>query len=131
MEKYYKEMQFELPIYGGDITFIHSNDIDKINEKHDIGRHFSHASTYEHNVKTDDPDVFHYKYFIVLNSKSKLGNVGIGCLCHEAFHLSNMICLNKGFIPTFENDEPQAYIIQYIFNKGLEFYFGFEQEIIK
>jgi hypothetical protein len=110
MEKYYKEMQFELPIYGGDITFIHSNDIDKINEKHDIGRHFSHASTYEHNVKT---------------------NVGIGCLCHEAFHLSNMICLNKGFIPTFENDEPQAYIIQYIFNKGLEFYFGFEQEIIK
>ena len=43
-------------------------------------------------------------------------------MAHESFHLSNYILSHIGAEPSFINDEPQAYLIQYIFNEAIKFY---------
>lgn len=42
-------------------------------------------------------------------------NVLIGCLVHECIHAANFLLKQKGVIASHENDEPLAYLVQWIF----------------
>lgn len=44
----------------------------------------------------------------------------MGTLIHECEHAKNAIWKRIGFIPTSENDEPDAYLVEYIYNETLK-----------
>lgn len=48
--------------------------------------------------------------------------VNEGILVHECVHFANYICLNIGYTPALDNDEPLAYLIEHLFNTVYEFY---------
>lgn len=43
----------------------------------------------------------------------------LATLAHECLHIANMILDAKGIIPSFSNDEAQAYLMNYLINKCL------------
>jgi len=127
---YYKELRFILPIYEANVIFVHTNSISKLSkvlEKEVNERPYAHA--YRSSVLSDG--MWLTRYIIVLNTKSVEGTVGIGCLAHESFHLTNMIMEDYGIFPDTKNDESQAYLLQYFVNKGTEFFFNYTYETAK
>lgn len=38
-------------------------------------------------------------------------------IIHECVHLSNMIFKDRGITPDLDNDEPQAYLLEFLFKK--------------
>jgi len=54
-------------------------------------------------------------YVIYLRDKKM-----ISTLAHECLHITNMILHSKGVLPSFENDEAQAYLLGWIMKKCLE-----------
>ena len=63
-----------------------------------------------HEIDCDDGTV---TYLLAI----KKWNKDFGLLSHECLHLANMILDRRGVLPSFENDEPQTYLLQYIMNK--------------
>ena len=45
----------------------------------------------------------------------------ISVIAHECLHITNMILSSRGVGVTLENDEAQAYLMEFIFNKCLSF----------
>lgn len=41
------------------------------------------------------------------------------CLAHECVHAANFTLEARGCQPSFENDEPQAYLVDVIFSKAI------------
>ena len=48
------------------------------------------------------------------------GKKYISALAHECLHITNMILNNRGVGITLDNDEAQAYLMEFIFKKCLE-----------
>lgn len=120
----YKESKFNLPIYNANIVYIDTDDNNKLEKEWGIELDYKpHATVLIRDIH--EGEMFKRTYFIILNTKSQAGNIGMGHLAHESFHLSNMILESKGAIATFDNDEPQAYLLQYLFNKGSKFFFNY------
>lgn len=130
MKKHYKEKIFRSPIYPAEIVFVNTNNEKKLNKRHQIT--FKHHTIHAHTITqiVEKKEFNERRYYIIMDTGSKLGSggVGVGCLAHECFHLSNMIFDFIGAIPTFENDEPQAYLIHYLMNEGLKFFFNYTNE---
>ncbi|SED10958.1 hypothetical protein SAMN04489761_4303 [Tenacibaculum sp. MAR_2009_124] len=123
MELFYEEKEIELPIYHGTIVFIDSNDIGKINERHKLdAKREPFASAYENYKKLDDGSTQTY-YLIVCNSKTKL-DFTVGSVAHECFHITNFIFENRGIKADLNNDEPQAYLLEYLMDIAYGFYFA-------
>lgn len=53
-------------------------------------------------------------FFLIILYRPKLTSYGI--ISHESLHISNFIADILGFSKSFDNDEPQAYLIQWIAN---------------
>lgn len=45
----------------------------------------------------------------------------LATLAHETFHASSFILDDRGVLPSFENDEPQAYLHDWIFRQFLRY----------
>lgn len=84
------------------------------------------------NVEFEDEEVFghaiwdEYKgkngLFIIVDSSHKQFKPSV--LVHECVHISNMIFQIVGYEPDRNNDEAQAYLVEYIFEKAWEFIYG-------
>ena len=62
------------------------------------------------------------KDFVVIWSKHKDKSIeSLSTLVHESVHAANMILDHKGIPMTLENDESQAYLVEWIFENCLRF----------
>jgi hypothetical protein len=121
--KYYKEKIINTHLYPAKIYFIKTNDEEKILKKHNLT--FENHSIYAHTLSqiVELKHCNQRRYYLILDTASTL-KIDHSTLAHECFHLSNMIFDFIGMIPSFEHDEPQAYLIQYLMKEGDKFFFG-------
>ena len=123
MKPYYREAKITLPIYGGEIFLVDTNDNQSLEDNHGIEiDNVPFASCFERNAKQEDGSVKLY-HLIVINMKNELKKIDVGILAHECFHLTNFIFEEKGIIPDVANDEPQAYLLGYLVDIAHKFYF--------
>ena len=115
--KIYKQIKFTLPIYDQDICFINTNDYIKLNRLHNTNEDsepLAFASTL-YNKKG-----IRY-YAIVVNTKHS--EISIGIIAHECLHIVNMIFGVVGIKADNGNDEAQAYLLEYLMNEAMKFYY--------
>lgn len=71
-------------------------------------------------------------FFIILNFNNQYdARITNGTIAHEALHATNFILKNRGVIEDFNNDEPQAYLLEWIVHQVHQFVHdkGFKLEI--
>lgn len=106
--KHFYIQETEIPIYGGFLVIILTNDTETLK------KHFSDLT--DNNIYAMSK-LGEWKkrrgYIVVLNFKN-IDKITHGAIAHEATHISNFIAQDVGFIPDFKNDEPIAYLTQWI-----------------
>jgi len=112
---YLEKQSIKLPIYPGNLTIICSNSAKKVKK---VLPEFSTSKIYGHtyfNVGNDNRSNF----IIILDPTHKdFSDKGTGdihsTIGHEAFHVSNFILSYIGHKSDIDNDEVQAYLIDFI-----------------
>ncbi len=106
-----KEKIFECPLYKNHDIIILIGDLSKISKKYDF-------------LEDDGNDLAFTQQCLINNNKSiiiamnpKHSEFTLGIAAHECLHAVNMIFDTIGVIPTFDNDEPQAYLLEYLLNE--------------
>jgi hypothetical protein len=104
-----------MPIYGITVGFVLTDSVEDVKSYYpefNSTRINGHCLSFEH--KGDDVVV------IVINPKTATH----GTIAHEIYHATSYICLSRGIVADFNNDEPMAYIAGWLTNK---FYSLFKQ----
>lgn len=104
--------ELEIPLYSGKLVLGLSNDLKKVRKAFDkdvVGENELFASSLHCNYKGKEA------FGIILNFwNTERNQVTYGVIAHEAVHIANFIMNSRGFIPDFENDEAQAYLVNWI-----------------
>ena len=101
----------QIPIYRGELGLIVSDKIDYIKniipefETDDL---FAHS--YYHNHDGNE------SFTMILNYNHSDVEIKMGTIAHESYHLVSMILDSRGVALDFNNDEPGAYLMEWIFN---------------
>jgi len=114
-----KTRNFIMPIYKARVTFAVGKDLKKMFKI--LGIHTSDTKydgygAFTVRAKEDDG---HYRYFLIV--KKGKGKIALTDLNHEVMHFSIVICEDRGIKIEAWNDEPIAYIAEYVMRKFLKF----------
>ena len=60
-------------------------------------------------------------YYIILNFKNTYRKIHHGTIAHEAVHTSHFIMKDRGLIEGFDNDEAEAYLVEWITDQVYKF----------
>ena len=105
----------KLPIYNGKLGIFVLEDSEElknvfspksVDNSNFSGELYACAATLEYRGKNC--------YTVVLNFNSYHGKITHGTIAHEAHHIKNMILSGRGVVPDFDNDEAEAYLLNYI-----------------
>ena len=110
--RYIHAKGIEIPLYRGYLLIIISNASDKVRK---YIPDFEDEQPFAHTCFT--PYRGNEGFAIVLNFEHSHGIVRNGTIAHEAVHAADMIAYCRGIEPDFENDEPMAYLIEWICNE--------------
>ena len=114
MSKYYHDKLLKIPIYDKSVRIVITNDEEKASDNLHINNGlFAHAIEW----KGEGSD---YGLWIVFNFEANK-KISYGVIAHEVFHITNYILDFIGVVPDFKNDEQQAYLIEWLTNKVIEF----------
>lgn len=101
----------KVPIYFGNLVMLQTNKFEKVNKN------------YNSDFIKEDNDIYdavvfkntkkHINQYIVVFRK----NTNYAVIAHETVHLVNTIFKDHGVELDLDNDEPQAYLTGWIFNK--------------
>ena len=109
MKDYLIKNYCEVPLYRGHFILLLTNSADKVKDEiPDFSKEDVYAHTYLGGHKKK------YGYYVILNYNSPYKEITHGCIAHEALHAANFIAATRGIEPSFENDEPMAYLIEWI-----------------
>lgn len=103
-------------MYHGVFIWMLSNDTDKINKriKGYDEEPYAHCFELEWSKK--------YGVCILLNFNHSWGSkISYGTISHEAVHAVSFLFDSRGVVPDFNNDEPQAYLVEYIVDEVVKF----------
>ena len=118
MEKHYYEKIIKIPIYKGQLVLVLTNDNKKINKKvpdfKEKTELYGHALNMMYEKEAS--------YIIVLNSKHTHSRMTVGVMAREAVYIADFIFANCGITHDLDNDEPLAYLVQWITDELYEFY---------
>lgn len=118
----YREKILDIPIYDVCKVVMIDTDSEKaLLKKYDLD--FSEKGIYAacwRYFYTDKAGDKCKAIFFIFNSNHKLP-ITHGIVAHEAFHASNYVLKQIGAKPTFKNDEPQAYLIEWFVNTVTKF----------
>tara|TARA_R100000781_G_scaffold115008_1_gene88414 strand:- start:1908 stop:2297 length:390 start_codon:yes stop_codon:yes gene_type:complete len=109
MKKHLTKKEIKIPIYTGTLLLIDSNSKKKVKkevknfDKHEI---YATSVLFEHKSKTG--------YGIVFNFDYKHAKISHGVIAHEAYHISSFIAEEHRIQWDPANDEPFAYLINWI-----------------
>lgn len=107
----------EIPLYRGSLIIVLTNDNDKlVNILPSFPRDKNiYGHTWHDNWKGDNG------YFIILNFDNDYRKIYNGIITHEAIHATHMIAAQRGFVSDFDNDEPIAYLAEWITDQVYKF----------
>ena len=108
MKKYTHISERKIPIYRGTLIIILSNDSQKVSDK----INYSLDEVYAHSFIVDWHGM--EGFLCLLNLHSKQRKIYHGTIAHEASHLAHFILQERGVKEDFENDEPVAYLVEWI-----------------
>lgn len=100
---------FEIPIYKGYLVVVFTNTSDIVELIDDFNDAEIYAHAVSHRYKGKDA------YFCIFNPFDH--RISPGVVAHEAYHAANFIMAGCGIVLDYENDEPAAYLIEWIMDK--------------
>ena len=112
-----KSKKIEVPIYGFDLTIILTKDLNEVVKKYKLQGNWGEfgALTFEDKSK--------YRHYVVaFTDANHLSNIA-----HEIVHIKNYIFLGINAKVDLHNDEPEAYLTGWLFDKIYEFFKQQEQ----
>jgi len=114
--KYFYMNAEQVPIYGGMLVIMITNDMKRIKKylpEFNPNELFAHACF----------DNFRgmQGFFVILNPSNMNGVISPGVVAHEATHISSYIAKERGFVADFDNDEPIAYLVQYVADRAWDY----------
>lgn len=110
----------EIPLYRGYLLIVISDDPEEVAEVLGIDRDAFKDGVFCHSVK----EIGHkgkQAWAVVLNFKNKFNKISYGIVTHEATHTANAIAEARGFVADFNNDEPIAYLAEWIVDEIVQF----------
>ncbi len=112
---YFHKKTLMVPIYKARLVIIFSDDAERIKKESTA---LDRKDIYAHTLYGGHNGI--EAYFIVLNFKNNTP-IYNGVISHEVIHACNMLAETRGFIPTFSNDEPIAYMAEWIADQVYKF----------
>ncbi len=109
LKKYLHFKQVQVPIYKGKLLIVLTNDTEGLNRK--MGFNYS-GDTFAFAIRTGYKG--YQSYLVALNFDNDFAKITHGIIAHEAVHIANFIQEYVGVVPTFDNDEPSAYLTQWV-----------------
>lgn len=113
-EEYIHVKSFNIPLYRGKLVVVLTN-CDKVK---------SLIPTFDTTALYASAIYDNYKgfqgYFCILNFDNELRRIKHGTIAHEAYHIANFLCTHRGIKEDLENDEPAAYLIEWIVDRIYE-----------
>jgi len=106
--------------YGQKLLIVVSDNVEEIRK---VLPEWDDEPPYAHTFQTKD---IHKKtvFAMVLNpfGKPKVGEkpMCLNTIAHEAVHITNKLFDYIGYTPEIDNDEPQAYMVDYIVNETVK-----------
>lgn len=111
---YFKSIQ--IPLYGGKLVVIISNNGDKIKKLIPTFDNINiYAHTYSHPYKEK------WGYFVIFNFNNKYDKITYGTIVHEAIHACSFLFDHRGVRADFKNDEPVAYFVEWVVDEIYKF----------
>lgn len=112
-----------IPFYRGSIVVIISDskdEIQKIIPEYENDHPYAHSWFYNFNGAQG--------FYMILNFDNKYRKIFHGTIAHEAAHLANMICKERGIKLDTDNDEAYAYLVEWIIDEVYKIIkqYGFE-----
>lgn len=99
-----------IPIYQYQLTMIYNKNIDEVAKQHKLTLYYDYSAlTFEDDVK--------HRHIIVAFSDAK----DLSVVAHEIVHIKNYIFLRIGANLDLNNDEFEAYLTMYLFDKIYNF----------
>ena len=114
MKKIYHLKHFNIPFYRGYLVVILTDDTERINKMLSV----NFENIYGYTIY--DAYRGQQGFFIVLNPNSSFRNMTHGTIAHEAYHAAGFIAIRRGITADFDNDEPLAYLADWITDKVYE-----------
>jgi hypothetical protein len=106
----------DIPLFRGKLVLIISNDTEKVKK---YLPNFGDRNVYAHTCYYDWKG--YGSFFIVLNFDNDYRKLYHGTVTHESIHAANMIANDRGVIADFNNDEPLAYLSEWIADEVYKF----------
>lgn len=108
----------KVPLYSYKLVTVITDSAKKLQDKFELDFEddypiYAHCISHYLNV---DKDRQVKAVFIILNPNSD-DEVTHGVIAHEALHAMHMIMNDVDIYPTYEDDEPHAYLIEWIVNE--------------
>jgi hypothetical protein len=106
-----KSKTINVPVYECGLTIILTKDLNEVVKKYKLNGEFGNfgALTFENKSK-------HRNYVVAFTDASHLSNIA-----HEIVHIKNYIFLGINAKIDLHNDEPEAYLTGWLFDKIYEF----------
>lgn len=98
----------KIPIYHGTLYVIYTKDLKPIIKKHNLREGSEKCDAFVFSVEGKKGGI---RYYAVFEKND------VSVLAHEALHIVNFIFDDKHITPDVKNDEPQAYLIGWVFDK--------------
>jgi len=115
-KKYLYTNSVAVPLYRGYIIIIFTNSKKKL-KKYAPEMHLRELYAYSCRIERDGA----LGHAMVLNFDSKVRKMNPGCVAHEIVHCVNSILDYAGVLPSFENDEPTAYLTDWVTDQVYKF----------
>ncbi len=98
---------YDVPIYKGKFLVVICDDVAKLEKKFPHLKEFELSELYAHSFLSGGG------IMCVFNPRNE-HKLTYGVIAHEAVHIANFISLRKGVIVDGNNDEPQAYLVDWV-----------------
>ena len=105
------------------LDIVISDDVKRINKEFKGREKDWYAMVFRHNFRLHETDVYKKRsVVVVLNPHNAQGVIDDGVILHECIHLKNKIFKTHGVRNSRENDEHEAYFVEYLFKTVKKFY---------
>lgn len=114
--KYHYVKEIEFPLYRGVLVVMLSNDLDLVRK--DI-EEFKLEDIYGHTINVNWKG--NNGFVVLLNLDNDYRKTHHGTIAHEAIHATNMLLDSRGVLADFNNDEAQAYLLEWVVDEIYRF----------
>ena len=113
-----------IPIYDSMwLDIVISDDTEKLNSEFEAEPGEWFACVFRNNFQLEGSELWRKSIVIVLNPNHSGGSkITPAIIVHESVHIKNKIFNQIGHKNSTNNDEPEAYLVEFIFNIVSDFY---------